>query len=73
LLTDIRRKREQLLALEGKRCRSLLLGAADVDTLPQVDRPCTRCQSVSPSSTQSIAGLALSSSCIVRVSGAMTS
>src|SRR5919108_384444 len=43
LLTDIRRKREQLLALEGKRRRSLLLGAADVDTLPQVDRACTRC------------------------------
>ena len=42
LLPDISREREQLLALEGKRRRLLLLGAADIDPLLEIDRTSAR-------------------------------
>src|SRR5262249_820133 len=42
LLPDIGSEREQLLALEGKRRRLLLLGAADVDSLLEIDGACAR-------------------------------
>jgi hypothetical protein len=42
LPTDVGREREQLLALEGKRRRLLLLGAADIDPLLEIDRTSAR-------------------------------
>src|SRR5260370_264593 len=39
---DIGRECEQLLALEGKRRRLLLLGAADIDSLLEIDRTSAR-------------------------------